>query len=84
MSTPEIEAQSRALSKRGFKADDPYFHDCVKCGAHAIQKFTLQGRLGGRDIDLCLECGAARSWSRRAGQEERVEELDFDLVKFLR
>jgi hypothetical protein len=81
----EIEAHQRALAKRGFKANDPYFHDCAACAERAVQKWTLQSKLGGRDIDLCLACGHARSWSRRrAGHEEREEEVGFDLAAFLR
>ena len=85
MSTPVIEDQRRALAKRGFKAHDPLRHICETCGEQAIEKYSLQSKLGGRDIDLCLACGVARSWSRRrAGYEEREEEPGFDLVAFLR
>lgn len=79
------ESLSYALIKRGFKADDPYFHECAACNVRAIKKFTLQSKLGGRDIDLCMACGVARSWSRRrSAAEERAEDEGFDLVAFLR
>jgi hypothetical protein len=84
MSTPEIETLQRALVKRGFKQDDLYFHECAKCSVRAVRKFTLQGKLGGRDIDLCLDCGHSRSWSRRDNTSDRVEDAEFDLKVFLR
>jgi hypothetical protein len=84
MASPEIEALRRALAKRGFRKDDAYFHDCSKCNQKAVEKYVVLSKLGGRDIDLCVLCGHARSWSRRAGAEERSEEEGFDLKVFLR
>lgn len=85
MAEYDTETLSRALFKRGFKADDPYWHECPTCHERSIQKFTLQSKLGGRDIDLCMKCGGTWSWSRRrSASEERTEDADFDLVAFLR
>ena len=71
------------LQKKGFKHDDPLAHECGECHEHAVQRFVLLSRLGGRDIDICAACGRAWSWSRRAGKEEREPDLAFDLEKFL-
>jgi hypothetical protein len=84
MSGHSLEALRRALGKRGFKVEDPQRHDCAACGERAIEKWTLQSKLGGRDIDLCLACAAARSWSRRGNLADREEETPFDLAVFLR
>ncbi|MBP6631737.1 MAG: hypothetical protein KBG28_13905 [Kofleriaceae bacterium] len=79
-----VDELRRALVKRGFKHDDPLGHECAGCGEFAVVRYVLQSRLGGRDIDLCIRCGLARSWSRRAGTEDREEEAEFDLIRFLR
>jgi len=42
------------------------------------------GKPGGRDIDLCLACGASASWRRRPDKEDRERDTTFDLVTFLR
>jgi len=84
MASPEIEALRRGLAKRGIKKDDLYFHECTACNERAVEKYVLISRLGGRDIDLCVMCGLARSWTRKAGSEERTEEPNFDLKVFLR
>jgi hypothetical protein len=80
----DLDEYERKLRKRGFKQDDPYFHVCETCSAKAVFYLRLQGRLGGRDFALCSACGKIRTWSRRAGTEDRVEDLDFDMDTFLR
>jgi hypothetical protein len=82
--TATLDTLRRALGKRGFKVDDPLRHQCGGCNEHAVERYVLQSKLGGRDIDLCLACGVARSWSRRGNTAEREEEAGFDLAKFLR
>jgi hypothetical protein len=84
MASPEIEAIRRAIAKRGIKKDDLYFHECTQCNERAVEKYVLISRLGGRDIDLCVMCGHARSWTRNAASEDRTEEVPFDLKAFLR
>ena len=84
MASPEIESQRRAIIKRGFKKDDLYFHECTKCAVRAVEKYVLISRHGGRDIELCCACGDARSFTRRAGIEDREEDSAFDLDAFLR
>jgi len=80
----ELDEYERKLRKRGFKQDDAYFHVCATCEEKAVFRLGLQGRLGGRDFELCSACGKIRTWTRRAGTEERVEDLDFDIDAFLR
>ena len=84
MPAEDHDAHERALRKRGFKRDDPHYYECATCGERAVVRFGLQGRLGGRDLELCAACGKVRSWTRRGGVEDRVEDVDFDLVTFLR
>lgn len=84
MASPEIEAIRRALAKRGIKKDDLYFHECTGCSQRSVEKYVLISRLGGRDIDLCVMCGLARSWTRKGGSEDRTEEANFDIKAFLR
>jgi hypothetical protein len=79
-----IEGYRRALTKRGFRRDDLYYHVCPDCSVQAIEKWGLFGKPGGRDIDLCLACGKARSWRRRPDYEKREADETFDLVTFLR
>ena len=79
-----LDAQMRALHKRGFQRDDVYFHKCPSCGIQAVAKFAIGGKPGGRDIDLCLHCGEARSWRRRPDREDREQDTTFDLATFLR
>ena len=71
------------LGKRGFRRDDLFFHECPECKTQAVASYIISGKVGGRDIKLCLECGHARSW--RSGQllEERIEDVGFDLRAFL-
>ncbi len=73
-----------ALVKRGFRRDDLYYHQCPACSEQAVEKYALVGKPGGRDIDLCLACGQARSWRRRPEREDRELDATFDLPTFLR
>jgi hypothetical protein len=84
MPAPKIDEYERLLRKRGFKREDSYWHVCEACGERAAFRLGLQGRLGGRDFELCAECGKVRSWSRPGGSEERVEDVGFDIDAFLR
>lgn len=71
------------LSKRGFRREDRFVHECTECHEQAVLKYVLSGRTGGRDISLCQACGVARSWRSVAGLEAREEDAGFDLRKFL-
>jgi hypothetical protein len=71
------------LSKRGFRRDDVYLHQCESCHEQAVATYIIAGKSGGRDIKLCLACGVSRSWRSVAGLEERQEEPGFDLRTFL-
>ncbi|HLL21106.1 MAG TPA: hypothetical protein VK427_03195 [Kofleriaceae bacterium] len=71
------------LTKRGFRRDDLYLHICEGCGEQAMASYIIAGKSGGRDIKLCLHCGASRSWRSVAGLEERQEDVGFDLRVFL-
>jgi hypothetical protein len=71
------------LKKRGFRQDDVLLHECPACHARAVAIFVVAGRVGGRDIRLCTECGDARSWRSGAGLEGREQDLAFDLRAFL-
>jgi hypothetical protein len=72
------------LGKRGFKQTDIYHHECPSCKVQAVRIYGIGGKLGGRDIRLCLECGACKSFRSGSGMEDRVEDADFDLQTFLR
>lgn len=72
------------LEKRGFRRDDVYWHACEACSERAVAKYVILGRTGGRDIALCHACGAARSWHKSVGAEDRTEDVGFDLRTFLR
>jgi hypothetical protein len=84
METADVEALEYKLRKRGFRRDDVLLHECTGCKEPAVATYVIAGKTGGRDITLCLACGAARSWRSRAGLEQRVEDTDFDLREFLR
>jgi len=84
MAAGKVDEYERLLRKRGFKRDDPYFHNCAACGEKAVFRLGILSRLGGRDFELCQACGKVRSWSRRPGGEERVEDVDFDMDAFLK
>jgi hypothetical protein len=73
----------RALAKRGFKLDDSLYHDCRACGKHAVEVWILRGKGGGRDVEMCNECGKALSWRVRFDME-REEDKAFDLDAFLK
>ena len=84
MTQAEVEALEYKLRKRGFRRDDVLLHECASCKENAVATYVIAGRTGGRDITLCLACGAARSWRSGAGFEQRVEDAGFDLNEFLR
>jgi hypothetical protein len=72
------------LQKRGFRQNDVFLHECPACQQKAVVIFVIAGRVGGRDIRLCTDCGDARSWRSVAGMEGREQDLEFDLRAFLR
>lgn len=78
-----LDYQRAKLNKRGFRRDDLYYHQCATCSEQAVEKYHLVGKPGGRDIDLCLGCGEARSWRRRPEKEDRELDPTFDIVAFL-
>lgn len=80
----DLDALQIKLKKRGFHQDDLLLHECPSCQEKAVVIYAIAGRSGGRDIRLCLACGAARSWRSVAGLEQRSEDTDFDLRAFLR
>lgn len=80
----QLDTYEYKLRKRGFRRDDVLLHDCPDCRAKAVLTYVISGRSGGRDIRLCAECGAARSWRSVAGLEDRAEDPAFDLEAFLR
>jgi hypothetical protein len=71
------------LSKRGFRREDAYLHECTQCHEQAVLKYVVAGKIGGRDISLCQACGVAKSWRSGAGLEGREEDPGFDLRAFL-
>ena len=79
----ELDTYEYKLRKRGFRRDDVFLHDCPDCQAKAVLTYIIAGKQGGRDIRLCAECGAARSFRSGAGMSERVEDAAFDLAAFL-
>jgi len=84
MPFPELDTVIYKLKKRGFKQDDVFLHECPTCKEKAVAIFVISGRVGGRDIRLCVECGAAQSWRSDAGLEGRSQDENFDLSRFLR
>jgi hypothetical protein len=72
------------LGKRGFKQSDLYHHECPSCKQPAVRIYGIGGKLGGRDIRLCLECGACTSFRSGSGMEDRALDPSFDLDTFLR
>ena len=84
MPAPNIEALEYKLKKRGFKQEDVYHHECPSCKEPAVRIFAIGGKLGGRDIRICLACGDTRSFRAGAGMEGRVEDVGFNLDDFLR
>ncbi len=83
MAIDDLEVLERKLTKRGFRRDDVFLHECAACHEQAVLKYITSGRTGGRDIALCQACGVARSWRSVAGLEAREEDLGFDLRAFL-
>jgi hypothetical protein len=81
---PNLEALEYKLKKRGFKQADILHHECPTCHENAVRIYGIGGKLGGRDIRLCLACGACKSFRSGGGMEERVEDGAFDLETFLR
>ena len=79
----DLAALEHKLSKRGFRRDDLFLHQCEKCNESAVVSYIIQGRVGGRDIKICQACGDARSWRNDAGMEQREEDLAFDLSAFV-
>jgi hypothetical protein len=79
----DLAALEYKLSKRGFRRDDVFLHECPECHEQAVLKYITSGRTGGRDIALCQACGVAKSWRSVAGLEVREQDLAFDLRKFL-
>jgi len=79
----ELDTYEYKLRKRGFRRDDVFLHDCPDCKAKsAVLTYIIAGKVGGRDIRLCGECGSAHS-SRQSGLADRVEDVGFDLKTFL-
>jgi hypothetical protein len=83
MAVDDLAALEHKLTKRGFRRDDVFLHECVECHEQAVLKYITSGRTGGRDISLCQACGDSKSWRSVAGLETREQDLGFDLRKFL-
>ena len=79
----DLDTLEYKLKKRGFRRDDVLLHECTRCHANAVATYVIAGKSGGRDIELCVECGYARSHRSVAGLEQRVEDAGFDLRVFL-
>ena len=84
MPIPELDTIIYKLGKRGFKQSDVFLHQCPSCTRNAVAIFAILGKSGGRDIQLCIECGKAKSWRSVPGMESREEDTGFDLTAFLR
>jgi hypothetical protein len=80
----DLAALEAKLTKRGFRRDDMFLHECPACHEQAVFKYITAGKTGGRDIALCAACGVARSWRSGAGFQSREEDVGFDLRAFLR
>jgi transcription elongation factor Elf1 len=72
----------RALEKKGFKLDDTLPHECPKCKERSVEVWILRGKGGGRDIDVCGNCGLSMSWRVRPLQE-REQDTAFEIKSFL-
>jgi len=83
MAIDDLEALEYRLNKRGFHRSDVFLHDCPLCNEHAVIRYAVLGKTGGRDIALCQACGVAKSWRSGAGLEHRTEDVGFDLRAFL-
>jgi len=84
MPIADLDTIEYKLGKRGFRQADSFHHECSSCREQAVRIYAIGGKLGGRDIRLCVACGVAKSWRSVAGMEERAEDPDFDLQAFLR
>ena len=84
MPVADLETIEHKLRKRGFKQTDVLHHECPSCHENAVRIYGIGGKLGGRDIRLCLACGVAKSFRSDAGMQDRSEDADFDLQAFLR
>ena len=80
---PDLEALEYKLTKRGFRRNDVFLHECPECHVQACIRYAAAGKTGGRDISLCQACGDTKSWRSVAGLEQREQDLAFDLRKFL-
>lgn len=81
----DLETLEYKLTKRGFRRDDVFLHECPDCQEKAVLTYVLSkgGKLGGRSINLCMACGASKSWRAGAGMADRTEDPDWDLRAFL-
>ena len=84
MPISDLETIEYKLKKRGFKQSDTLHHECPSCHENTVRIYAIIGKTGGRDIRLCLACGAVKSFRNVAGMEERSEDDGFDLAAFLR
>ena len=84
MPIDDLAALEQKLTKRGFRREDLYVHECTECHEQAALTYVLIGKTGGRDIALCQACGVAKSWRSGAGMEGRELDPSFDLRTFLR
>jgi hypothetical protein len=81
MEPSKVASLQRKLKARGFKVEGVREH-CADCNASTVMLYVISGRIGGRDIEWCGSCSKIRSF-RRTASDERIEEPDFDLEKFL-
>lgn len=80
----ELDTYEHKLRKRGFRRDDVFLHDCPDCKAKSsVLTYVISGKIGGRDIRLCGECGGVHSFRSASGFEGREEDVGFDLKTFL-
>ncbi|HTL36395.1 MAG TPA: hypothetical protein VL326_24850 [Kofleriaceae bacterium] len=79
-----LETLEYKLKKRGFKQEDVYHHECPSCKEQAVRVYAIGGKLGGRDIRVCLACSKTTSFRAGAGMEGRVEDTAFDIDDFLK
>ena len=84
MPVEDLETIEYKLTKRGFRQIDVLHHECPACHENAVRIYGIGGKLGGRDIRLCLACGVCKSFRNSSGMEQRAEDTEFDLQTFLR
>ena len=75
MPIADLETLEYKLTKRGFRQADLYHHECPSCHEPAVRVYGIGGKLGGRDIRLCLACGAVKS--RASDSRSRAEPMIF-------